>query len=224
MTLNTKYDIINWFGNHYNYSSYLEISVLTTGGFFNKVNDLIFKRKECLNYYVKELDDLYADPQRGMPLDHDFKTQPFGYGFDKLAKRSEKFDVILVDSFHTVEYTMRDLEASIRLISPKGVIVVHDCYPENQSLIGPWKQGSWCGQTYEGYVRFIAAHSEYENYVFDVDYGCGIIRPWKHNKEDLLSELDLSRLSDWFYYWSNSEQLLNLKSIASFESIYSEVE
>ena len=129
--------------------------------------------------------------------------------------------MIFVDPFHTVKQTIRDLETALSLLSKKGVIIVHDCFPNSEALAGSWKEGDWCGQTYEGYIRFLLDHSKVENFVIDIDYGCGIIRP--HYKSTIKRDVavDVDKLSRWEYYWDHHNQLLNLESIDNLYELYS---
>ncbi|MCH6574818.1 MAG: sulfotransferase [Bacteroidetes bacterium] len=217
----TKYDLINWFAKEYNFSSYLEISTLTTGHYFDKVDSNFFKIKDCINYYVEEHEPLYSKFGNTVLKDHDFKILPFDDYLNKIIDKNQKYDVIFVDPFHTVEHTIRDLEAALSLLSSTGIIIVHDCFPDSEALIGPWKgRGAWCGQTYEGYIRFLLKNSHFENFVINIDYGCGIIRP--HYKSTIKRDfaVDADKLSSWEYYWDHHNQLLNLESIDKFYDLY----
>jgi len=216
----TKYDLINWFAKEYNFSSYLEISTLTTGHYFDKIDSNFFKIKDCINYYVEEHELLYSKFGNTFLKDHDFKILPFDDYLNKIIDKNQKYDVIFVDPFHTVEHTIRDLEAALSLLSSTGIIIVHDCFPDSKALIGPWKEGDWCGQTYEGYIRFLLKNSHFENFVFNIDYGCGIIRP--HYKSTIKRDftVDADKLSSWEYYWDHHNQLLNLESIDKFYELY----
>jgi hypothetical protein len=217
----TKYDLINWFAKEYNFSSYLEISTPTTGHYFDKVDPTYIKTKECINYFVKEIDSLYKTSGNTEMLDHNFSILPFENHLNRIKSKNQKFDVIFIDSFHTVDYTIRDLETALTLVSDRGIIIMHDCFPDKESLIGPWHLGNWCGQTYEGYIRFLLTHNNLENFVMDIDYGCGIIRPFYKSeiKNDFV--IDLNKLNDWNYFWSNHKVLLNLISIDKISAIYS---
>jgi len=216
----TKYDLINWFAKEYDFSSYLEICTLSTGNYFDKVDSYFFKIKDCINYYVEDHDPYYSKFGNAVLKDHDFKILPFDDHLKKIIDKNQKYDVIFVDSFHTVEHTIRDLEAALSLLSSTGIIIVHDCFPDSEAVIGPWKEDDWSGQTYEGYIRFLLKNSHFENFVINIDYGCGIIRP--HNKSTIKRDfaVDVDKLSSWEYYWDHHNQLLNLKSIDKFYDLY----
>ena len=216
----TKYDLINWFAKEYDFSSYLEICTLITGNYFDKVDSNFFKIKDCINYYVEEYDSVFSKHGNAILKDHDFKILPFDDYLKKIIDKNQKYDVIFVDAFHTVEHTIRDLEAALSLLNSNGIIIAHDCYPDSEALIGPLKKGAWCGQTYEGYIRFLLKNSHFENFVINIDYGCGIIRPSYKSTIKRDFAVDVDKLSDWEYYWDHHIQLLNLKSIDKIYDLY----
>ena len=216
----TKYDLINWFAKEYNFSSYLEICTLITGNYFDKVDSNFFKIKDCINYYVEEYDSVFSKHGNAILKDHDFKILPFDDYLKKIIDKNQKYDVIFVDAFHTVEHTIRDLEAALSLLNSNGIIIAHDCYPDSEALIGTLKKGAWCGQTYEGYIRFLLKNSHFENFVINIDYGCGIIRPSYKSTIKRDFAVDVDKLSDWDYYWDHHNQLLNLKSIDKIYDLY----
>jgi len=62
-------------------------------------------------------------------------------------------------------------------------------------------------------------HSKFENFVIDIDYGCGIIRP--HVKSRVKRDyVDVERLSDWEYFGEHHKKLLNLESSDKIYELY----
>ena len=217
----TKYDLINWFGEEYNYTSYLEICTVGTGHYFDKIDSNIFKTKDCINYYVKEYELIFSPDELAGIRAYDIEILPFDDYLKKIIYKKQKYDVIFIDPFHTAEHTIRDLEAACSLLSRKGVIIVHDCFPQSEDLIGPIKKGAWCGQTFEGYIRFLLKNRHLENFVINIDYGCGIIRP-KYTSEIIRNfAVNPDKLSSWDYFWEHRIQLLNLEPIDNFYNLYS---
>jgi len=197
-----------------------KFSTLISGHKFDKVDSNLFKIKECINYYVEEHGQTYSKFGNAYYKDHDFPILPFDDYLKKIIAKNQKYDVIFVDAFHTVEHTIRDLEAALSLLSKKGVIIVHDCCPDSEALVGPLKKGNWSGQTYEGYIRFLLKHSKFENFVINIDYGCGIIRPHVKSKVKRDFAVDVDKLSSWEYFWEHHNQLLNLESIDKLDDLY----
>ena len=199
-----KEDIINRLGEKYNYKNYLEISTRGTGHSFDKVK---LENKDCLNYSVS----IYKDIKN---RDHDIVCLNYDQHLERL--KNQKFDIILVDSYHTVEHTLRDLETALQLVSDKGIIVVHDCNPPSENLIGEFTWGCWSGQSYEAFILFRQNYPEMETFVIEVDYGCGIVRPNKKQNNDIPIDIDLSRLKEWNYFYPNRQQFLNLITVNDF--------
>jgi len=94
------------------------------------------------------------------------------------------------------------------------------CFPDSEALIGTWKGGPWCGQTYEGYIRFLLKNSHLENFVINIDHGCGIIRPNFKSTIKRDFEVDVDKLSSWEYFWEHHKQLLNLVLIDKLYDLY----
>ena len=147
--MKTKYDIINFLGKKYNYSTYLEISSVATGYDYDKIDNEIFKIKDILLYYP--IDDFTYDWKNiNVRNDINFGPDEFEKGLNKLE--GKKYDIIFVDPWHTFEQSKRDISVAINLVSDNGIIVIHDCSPEHFSLTGQYSMGGWCGQTYEAFI------------------------------------------------------------------------
>lgn len=98
--MKTKYDIINFLGKKYNYSTYLEISSVATGYDYDKIDNEIFKIKDILLYYP--IDDFTYDWKNiNVRNDINFGPDEFEKGLNKLE--GKKYDIIFVDPWHTFE-------------------------------------------------------------------------------------------------------------------------
>lgn len=52
---------------------------------------------------------------------------------DKFFEENEnRFDLIFIDGLHLSEQVVRDAENSLRWLSPKGTILIHDCKPRQE--------------------------------------------------------------------------------------------
>ena len=145
---------------------------------------------------------------------------PFEEHLARIHQQNITFDLIFCDSFHSAKLTERDLTTALSLLNKGGTIIAHDCLPPDESYIGPYREGPWCGQSYEGYIRFINHHPEFEHFVFDTDYGCGVIRPNMKNQIQHDSVVEIEQLGNWTYFWSNRHWLLNLRPIDTFIPMY----
>lgn len=90
------------------------------------------------------------------------------------------FDLIFIDGLHTGEQVARDIENSLKFLSPGGTIVLHDLNPPTAEIARSNPSGgsvsSWCGTSWKGFVQFRATRGDLEMYVVDTDWGCGVIR------------------------------------------------
>src|SRR5262249_19211780 len=135
----------------------------------------------------------------------------------------------LVDGFHNYECTSQDLIAAWRLLRDDGILVVHDCAPDNRELSQPeFRSGAWCGLTYTAFIDFVLPRRHVAYYTVDCDFGCGFI--YKNQAPAHLCERqdDRSRLEfEWRavagswceryeFFNANRAALLNLISPEEF--------
>jgi hypothetical protein len=230
-----KYDIINLLGKKFNFKSYLEISTLTTGYVYDKIDSNIFTEK-CGIYYIPDTEE-DTDTLRHR-TDIDLEPNKYEYHHNKSGNKKIKYDIIFIDPWPTYTQTYRDLENALKLVSPNGIIVVHDCCPHDKSLIGSFKRESWCqsiydcnlafieccGQTYEAFINFRYNYKELEIFCIDVDFGCGII---SSNRDFSVpcsyDEYDISKIKDWKYFYENKKKLLNLIEPEKFIEYYNKI-
>ena len=218
-TIETKSELINWLGKKYGYNSYLEISTCTTGNFFNTVNNEIFTVKECLNYYPPE-NNFQPIKNNTVNKDHSFELTDYQESLCIIRQKYTHFDIILVDPFHTFEQSFNDIITALSLVSPTGIIVVHDCNPEEEELIGnKWIENDWTGQTYESFIHFRRCYSYLETCVVDIDYGCGVIRPNypSFNPVAIPQSMSSSDVAKWNYFTAHRKELLNLIDTEQFK-------
>jgi len=224
--INSKVDIINWLGEQYGYTSYLQISTYTTGGFYDKISSNLYSVKECLNYFPDN--GLFNDVnEASVTKDHFVKMKTYECALETVKKKHQAFDVIFVDSFHTFDQTNKDLLVALSLLKDNGVIIVHDCYPKQKKFIGnTWQTGTWLGQTYESFINFRVQYPAFETAVVNIDYGCGIIRPSRDafNPIQLPQLENTDRFADWSYFSKHAHELLNLISVKQFKEYYSKID
>lgn len=62
---------------------------------------------------------------------------------DFFKQNEETFDIIFIDASHKIEDVVDDLNNSINVLNPNGLILLHDTDPANASLIN--ENGDFCG-------------------------------------------------------------------------------
>lgn len=63
-----------------------------------------------------------------------------GRSADFLNRASEKFDFIFIDGDHSAPAVYQDVALALGVLSPGGIIVLHDYYPQNRPIYPSWKQ------------------------------------------------------------------------------------
>lgn len=131
---------------------------------------------------------------------------------------SHKFDIIFIDGSHLYEQVLKDFENSLRHLTSKGVIVLHDCNPikyEQQSR--PPVQHEWCGDVWK-VVAKIRSEGEHEIFVIDADYGLGFVIP--NIKVNALKLPVPWQQLTWLHLNNYRKTLLNLISVAEFKNYF----
>ena len=168
-----KHDIINAFGRARFQARYLEICTPTTGMFFNAVDPAAFAVRHRLMYRCPET---FEDG-----LDITFRTTACGSHelvrvLHATLPENTGYDVIFVDPWHGYAASLTDLHGAWWLLRPGGVMIVHDCDPEDASAASPeYRPGTWCGVTWRAFIDFVLAAAPAGHCVVDTDHGCGLV-------------------------------------------------
>lgn len=93
------------------------------------------------------------------------------------AVNAQQFDVIFIDGLHEAWQVDRDIENALRFLSPRGVILMHDCNPLfDIRTVVPRISETWNGDTWKSFVR-ARSRPEIDCAVGRFDHGCGVIVP-----------------------------------------------
>lgn len=215
----TRTNLLNHLAEKHNLKRYLEIGVQNPDQNFNKV---ICKEKTGV--------DPACVPSRtyGNTLE--------GWSSQIIAVTSDDFfndtngvyDLIFIDGLHTAEQVQKDFQNAIKILSPNGFIVLHDCNPEKQEhtiVPRPTKTGHWNGDVY----KFAAAMASVENeicrkngydlcaHTVDIDNGCLVFKDYFpiKNLTDYFPTGNYPEIT-WEYFEKNRNGLLNLVSWDEF--------
>jgi hypothetical protein len=130
----------------------------------------------------------------------------------------------------------------LEYLNPKGLILLHDCFPPNaaaayvsdffptekeQKNIEGWT-GEWCGDVWKSIVYLIRKFpDQLEVGVINTDYGLGFVRPKPgfKNGEFKTDEKLFGEINDITYedMMKNPEEIIQLKPAAFAEKIITEV-
>jgi hypothetical protein len=218
MTAWDKTNIIHFLSDLNDYSSYLEICTPTTGVLYHKIDRARFKRCHRLMYRCP---GSYDDGMDVNFRSSDMRTKDL---FETIQALGFRYDIVLVDPFHTYDISYRDLVDALGIITDRGTVVVHDCFPDSEDLVDPdFTPGNWCGVTFMAFIDFLKDHPELAYSTVDTDYGCGVfgrggVRPTM--QDETINGWDAARRdakAAYRFLSENSGPLLNLMSVEAFK-------
>lgn len=191
--MNKRFDLINYYIKKYNFKSFLEIGV-----FEGETQRTVVCEKK-----ISVDPDKNTNPTCLLTSDEFFKIF------------TDKFDIIFIDGLHEYSQVDRDIKNSLNHLNIGGVIIMHDCHPideacQRHSLTYPG--GEWTGDCWKAYVKN-RAELPYEMYVWDNDWGCGVIDTNKKKVSDtskLPVDMDKMTYQDFI---SNPEWMNFMKEI-----------
>lgn len=187
-------DIINYLIRKNNYQTYLEIGVCLADENFNKIS---------VKYKVG------VDPA---PLGGVANFLGTSDEYFKFIHPDTRFDIVFIDGLHQEDQVLRDIENSLKHLSPNGTIVCHDCLPNNEmEQLRDFLYGPWTGDVWRALAKLRIGRTDLDIKVLDIDYGCGIIKrgvnvPFRYDGDGLSYE----------FYLRNKKELLNVISINEF--------
>jgi predicted DNA-binding protein with PD1-like motif len=133
---------------------YIEIGVFNPEHNFNKIE-------------VEEKIGVDPDPNAGatacMTSDNFFSF------FKKIGGHA---DLVWIDGLHHADQVKKDIENAWEILSPGGVIAIHDCNPHKESITHvPRDSREWCGDVFK-----VICNLWVPKFTVDFDYGCCVIR------------------------------------------------
>lgn len=138
-------------------------------------------------------------------------------------KPTLRYDVIFVDGLHTYKQSLRDVMNSLDSLNDTGVIVMHDCNPQNEAVAYPaeslehaatlnipgWTD-RWTGDVWKTICYLRSQRRDLKIFTFDFDYGLGIVTRGKADTYLNLSEKQLDKMT-YADLERDRRNLLNLK-------------
>lgn len=153
-----RYDLINRLIKKFNYTNYLEIGV-SKGDNFIKI--------DCEN-------KTSVDPEQFGYTTHQMTSDEF---FTQLPDDA-KFDIIFIDGLHLWEQCYKDIENSLKHLTPNGIIVCHDMNPlyEMYNSRKPYNACIWNGDVWKAFVKIRTERVDiFTCMIEDCDFGLGFI-------------------------------------------------
>lgn len=211
--MKTRSDLLNHLIQKHGLKRYLEIGVQNPNQNFDKV--------QCEYKISVDPDpDAHAtfcqtsDWFFSLILDDD-GDDIHNYGFTPIFRTgpnsiNTSFDLVFIDGLHVAEQVQKDFENALKVLSPNGFIVLHDCDPKEEwhtIVPRPSPTGHWNGDVY----KFACKLSINKNFwTVDIDNGCGVFK----NTGDF--KLSAKENWTWTEFVQNRKRLLNLISWDEF--------
>jgi transketolase len=190
-TIRGQSDLINYLIKTYNFNSYLEIGVAEA---YN------FKRIECNKKIGVDPSNRYDEIDFKMTSDDFFEIN------------KDFFDIIFIDGKHERKQVVKDVENSLKVLNPNGIIISHDMNPLENTQ--PNDDDSNSGTCWVAWLDLRMTRNDLDMRVVEKFDGCGII---KKGQQELLK---LSEDVDWLNYQKNKKQWMNLITLEEFLQIY----
>jgi hypothetical protein len=144
------------------------------------------------------------------------------------TRKSSPLDVVFVDGLHTFSQSLKDVENSLERLKENGVIVMHDCLPQNKaashpanspahaaSLGLPGWTGAWSGDVWKTICYLRSLRRDLRAFVLNCDHGLGIIMNGIPDNVLNFSEQDIEKMI-YEEFEPNKKEILNLKDEAYF--------
>lgn len=140
--------LINKLIQEKNFLSYLELGVYDKSTF----NNISVENKKCVDFKFS--------------ADYQMSTDDF------FAINKNKYDIIFIDANHTEPYLSRDINNSLKILNPNGVIVLHDVNPPDE--FSQIDSNNLYQTAWKAFVKFRFT-SQYLTYSYPTDCGLGVI-------------------------------------------------
>jgi hypothetical protein len=222
-----KFDLINELARIHGYRSLLQISTSRTCYAYGQRDQSHFEVCRRLSYLTPD------DWTDGEPVDYRCADRDTSECLRQIRAQGLSFDIVFLDACHEYECSRRDIQDTINLVNDNGIIVLHDCLPDNQANCPPFRgdlASWWLGVTYKAYLDVLIARKDLWYCTVDTDCGCGMIRlnqKTRHYRRAV--DLDEARIHAWRsvgdnydaafqIYKRNRDALMNVVTVNRFLS------
>lgn len=200
LTMRKRYHLLNYLARKHGYGRYLEIGVRNPSNNFDR---------------IRIADKEAVDPAPLAPIAHVMTSDDFFTMMDA-EKSSRRYDLVFIDGLHLAHQVERDVENSLRYLSPDGTLVLHDCNPPDEAAQTEHFDGTakvWTGTVWKAWAKLRATRADLSMCVVDIDLGCGVIR---RGKQDCLSGPPHPCEVSYSFLAQNRRKVLNLVSVDRF--------
>jgi hypothetical protein len=128
---------------------------------------------------------------------------------DFFKDNNDKYDCIFIDGLHYYAQVKKDIENSLKVLNPNGIILLHDCLPNNhlQQAV-PRCQITWNGDVWKAIVE-CRTKENLDTYTCYADFGIGVILNKKNKNILKIENKDFSNIKFEEYFY-NHKILMNI--------------
>ena len=130
----------------------------------------------------------------------------------------DTFDCIFIDGLHHYSQVKKDIQNSLKILKPNGIILLHDCLPNNHfEQAVPRCQITWNGDVWKAIVE-CRVKENIDTYTCYADFGIGVIFNRRNRNILNLNIKDFYKLKFEEYFYNHKEymniiEFKNLKKI-----------
>lgn len=204
-------------------SNYLEIGVLNGHIFFRvKSNFKIAVDPEFRFDGLRKVGKILLNP-------YNFFNKYFKKTSDDFFKEDapgilsgKKLDIVFIDGMHEYSFALRDVENTLKYLSKEGVMVLHDCNPQQKAdgaSFEEWKARNftetWNGDVWRTLFHLRSFRDDINVFTLDCDHGLGIIT-WGKPENKLNYTLQQIKQFTFEDFVQNRQSWINLKPAEYF--------
>jgi predicted O-methyltransferase YrrM len=186
-----RYEIINAIIKKYGYKTYLEIGTQFGQG---------YKFIECDSKECIDIEKKYDDLTYHMSSD------------DFFAQNKKTYDIIFVDGLHLEHQVTTDVLNSLKILTPGGTIMCHDCLPPYEGFT----ELQHSGTCYKSIVELRCTRNDLRIATVNTDCGCSIIRVGESTP---YTAAPANIAKEYQYWYDHQNEIMNIISVDQFKQL-----
>jgi hypothetical protein len=165
-----RVDLLNYLVDRYSFDRYLEIGLASCRTFDAVVCDT----KHGVDPNSSPSETLY--PTGGERIIYQTTSDQFFTSMaHEIAHAEDLYDLIFIDGLHHAEQVQRDVVHALRSTWSHGVVVLHDCSPEEEAHQKvPRETSHWNGDVWRAFLG-LRANPKLNVFCIDADQGLGVV-------------------------------------------------
>ena len=128
---------------------------------------------------------------------------------DFFLQNNEKFDCVFIDGLHHYNQVIKDINNSLKVLNPKGIILIHDCLPKSLDAQAiPRTEATWNGDVWKAFVSKRVSN-DLDCYTCYADQGIGVIFK-RSNRNPLDLKINNFKKLNYSDYFKNYKIYMNI--------------